>query len=117
MRKTINTDLLGKLINRVIINKYQNVFNEYEINLDDNGVKNFIFITLYVNPSQLNKQEDIFLDNLKKIYGDDLDNVPDDEESFLDKLRTDVYKAIYLIIFKGLALDPTKNRLVVEVVE
>lgn len=113
----INIELLKKLIDKLIISKTE-LFQGYEINMDDNGRKIFIFITFYFDNKKLKQYEDEYYKNLENIYGD-LNEIPDDEfEFFDDYARTELlYVPIHKLLFSGMGLSKDKYRLNIETVE
>jgi hypothetical protein len=113
----INIELLEKLIDKLIIGK-TNLFQGYEINMDDNGKRIFIFITFYFDNRKLASFEEEYYENLTQQYGD-LDNVPEEEYRYCDDyIRTEMlYVPIHRLLFSVMGYDKTKYRLNVETVE
>jgi hypothetical protein len=113
----INVKLLEKLIDKLIISK-TDLFNSYEINMDDNGKRIFIFITFYFDNIKLATFEKEYYENLTQQYGD-LDDIPQEEYRYCDDyIRTEIlYVPIHRLLFSGLGLDKKKYRLSVETVE
>jgi len=113
----INIELLKKLIDKLIINKTE-LFQGYEINMDDNGKKIFIFMTFYFDNRKLATFENEYYENLTQQYGD-LDDIPEEEYRYCDDyIRTEMlYVPIHKLLFSGMGYDKTKYRLNVETVE
>ena len=113
----INIELLEKLIDKLIIGK-TDLFQGYEINMDDNGKRIFIFITFYFDNRKLASFEEKYYENLTQQYGD-LDNVPEEEYRYCDDyIRTEMlYVPIHRLLFSVMGYDKTKYRLNVETVE
>ena len=113
----INIELLKKLIDKLIISKTE-LFQGYEINMDDNGKKIFIFMTFYFDNRKLATFDKEYYENLTQQYGD-LDNVPEEEYRYCDDyIRTEMlYVPIHRLLFSGMGYDKTKYRLTVETVE
>jgi len=113
----INIELLKKLIDKLIIGK-TDLFKGYEINMDDNGKKIFIFMTFYFDNRKLATFEEEYYENLTQQYGD-LDNVPEEEYRYCDDyIRTEMlYVPIHRLLFSVMGYDKTKYRLTVETVE
>ena len=113
----INIELLKKLIDKLVISK-TDLFQGYEINMDDNGKRIFIFITFYFDNRKLASFEKEYYENLVQQYGD-LDNVPDEEYRYCDDYITTemLYVPIHRLLFSGMGYDKTKYRLNIETVE
>jgi len=113
----INVDLVKKLIDKSIMSN-TDLFDSYEINMDDNGMRIFIFITFYFDNRKLASFEREYYKNLIQQYGD-LDEVP--EEEYLhsdDYIRTEMlYVPIHRLLFSGMSIDKKKYRLSIETVE
>jgi hypothetical protein len=117
IRYGINVDLVKKLIDKIIMSK-TDLFDSYEINMDDNGMRIFIFFTFYFDNRKLASFEEEYYENLTQQYGD-LDNVPEEEYQYCDDyIRTEMlYVPIHKILFEGMGLDRSKYRLIIDFLE
>jgi hypothetical protein len=117
IRYGINVDLVKKLIDKIIMSK-TDLFDSYEINMDDNGMRIFIFFTFYFDNIKLASFEKEYYENLTQQYGD-LDEVPDEEYRYCDDyIRTELlYVPIHKLLFFGMGIDNKKYRISVETVE
>jgi len=106
----INVDLVRKLIDKSIMRK-TDLFDSYEINMDDIGARVFIFFTFYFD----NKK----LASFEKEYYENLDEVPEEEYIYChDYIRTEMlYAPIHRLLFSGMGLDKKKYRISVETYE
>jgi hypothetical protein len=113
----INLDLLNRLIEKVILEK-NNLFRDCEIHLEEKGKQILIYLTFYVDNRELAKQEEIYYNKLKELYGS-LDEVPDEDYRYFDDyLITEVlYVPMHKILFKGMGLDRSKYRLIIDFLE
>jgi hypothetical protein len=113
----INVDLVKKLIDKSIMSK-TDLFDSYEITLDDNGNKIYIFVTVYFNNRKLAAFEKEYYENLIKQYGD-LDEVPDELYRYYDDYISNemLYFPIHRLLFSGMGLDNKKYRLSIETIE
>lgn len=113
----INIELLKKLIDKLVISK-TDLFKGYEINMDDNGKRIYIFITFYFDNRKLASFEKEYYENQIQQYGD-LDNVPDEDYRYCDDYISNemLHEPIYRLLFSGMGLDKNKYRLNIETVE
>jgi hypothetical protein len=113
----INVDLVKKLIDKSIMSK-TDLFDSYELTMDDNGMRIFIFITFYFDNRKLASFEKEYYENLIQQYGD-LDEVPEEEYRHCDDYITTemLYVPIHRLLFSGMGLDNKKYRLSIETVE
>ena len=113
----VNLDLLNRLIEKVILEK-NNLFRDCEIHLEEKGKQILIYLTFYVDNRELAKQEEIYYNKLKELYGS-LDEVPDEDYRYFDDyLITEVlYVPMHKILFKGMGLDRSKYRLIIDFLE
>ena len=113
----INVDLIKKLIDKSIMSK-TDLFDSYELTMDDNGKRIYIFITFYFDNRKLASLEKEYYENLIQQYGD-LDNVPDEEYTDYGEYINNemLYKPIYRLLFSGMDLDKNKYRLSIETIE
>ena len=79
----INVDLMKKLIDKLIMSK-TDIFDSYEITMDDNSKRIYIFVTVYFDNRKLASFEKEYYENQVQQYGD-LDNVPDYEYEYCDE--------------------------------
>jgi hypothetical protein len=113
----INVDLVRKLIDKSIMSK-TDLFDSYEINMDDVGARVFIFFTFYFDNKKLASFEKEYYENLTQKYGN-LDEVPEEEYRYCDDyIRTEMlYAPIHRLLFSGMGIDNKKYRISVETVE
>jgi hypothetical protein len=113
----INVDLMKKLIDKLIMSK-TDIFDSYEITMDDNGNKIYIFVTVYFDNRKLASFEKEYYENQIQQYGD-LDNVPDYEYEYCDDYISNemLHEPIYRLLFSGMGLDKNKYRLSIETIE
>ena len=113
----INVDLMKKLIDKLIMSK-TDIFDSYEITMDDNGKRIYIFVTVYFDNRKLASFEKEYYENLVQQYGD-LDNVPDEEYRYCDDYISNemLHEPIYRLLFSGMGLDKNIYRLSIETIE
>jgi hypothetical protein len=113
----INVDLVKKLIDKSIMSK-TDLFDSYELTMDDNGMQIFIFFTFYFDNGKLASFEKEYYENLTQKYGN-LDEVPEEEYRYCDDyIRTEMlYYPIHRLLFSGMGLDKNKYRLSIETIE
>ena len=114
----INTDLLKKLINKFIIEKNDQLINNYELNFLDNGHRIFIFVTFYLNNNVFSKHEEKFYQYLIDLYGN-MNDIPEEEyDDYKEYLiNRELSTTLDRLIYNGMNIDRKKYRIVIELVE
>ena len=63
----INVDLMKRLIDKLIMSK-TDIFDSYEITMDDNGKRIYIFVTVYFDNRKLASFEKEYYENFMKYF-------------------------------------------------